>query len=135
MIVLRGAVVSGVGEGAVFVGLEWFRAAVQRAVRFDPYPGTLNVKLADAEAVARWREIREAGGLVVAPPAPDACGGRLVPVGIDPDIVAAVVVPDVTRYGDDVLEIVAATHLRSRLGLRDGDEILLRYDAREGGSP
>lgn len=133
MTVLRGTVVSGVGEGAVFVRLEWFRAAVRRAVGFDPYPGTLNVKLADAEAVARWRRIRERGGLVVAPSAPAACGGRLIPVDVDPDVVAAVVVPDVTRYGDDVLEIVAATHLRSRLGLSDGDEILLRYDARQGG--
>lgn len=118
----------------MFVALEWFRAAVQRAVGFDPYPGTLNVRLVDADAVERWRRIREGSGLALAPPAPDACGGRLIPVGIDPDIVAAVVVPDLTRYGDDVLEIVAAPHLRSRLGLRDGDEILLRYDARQGGS-
>ena len=120
---------SGVGEGAIFVGLEWFRAAVQRAVGFDPYPGTLNVRLADADGVESWRRIREGSGLAVTPPAPDACGGRLIPIRVGRDVAAAVVVPDLTRYGDDVLEIVAATHLRSRLGLRDGDEILLRYDA------
>lgn len=143
MLVLRGAVVSGAGEGATFVALDWFRAAVQRAAGFDPYPGTLNVRLVDADAVERWRRIRDGAGLVVAPPAPDTCGGRLVPVRLDPDVRAAVVVPDVTRYGDDVLEIVAATHLRTRLGLRDGDLVALSYDGAatphgvrgEGGRP
>ena len=127
MFVLRGAVVSGVGEGAIFVALDWFRAAVRRAAGFDPYPGTLNVRL-EADAVARWRRLRDGAGLVVAPPGQDGCGGRLVPVRLDPDVAAAVVVPDVTRYGDDTLEVVAATHLRTRLGLRDGDLVVLRYD-------
>jgi riboflavin kinase len=135
MIALRGAVVSGVGEGAKFVALEWFRAAVQRAAGFDPYAGTLNVMRVDAEALESWRRIRERGGLVLTPPVPDACGGRLIPVRIDRDVAAAVVVPDITRYGDETIELVAATHLRTRLGLRDGDEIVLRYDARQGGSP
>lgn len=128
MLVLRGAVVSGVGEGAIFVALEWFRAAVRRAAGFDPYPGTLNVRLVDGDAVERWRRFRDGAGLVVAPPAPGGCGGRLIPVRLDPDVGAAVVVPDVTRYGDDTLEIVAAAHLRTRLGLRDGDLVVLRYD-------
>lgn len=128
MIVLRGAVASGAGVGAGFVGLEWFRAAVRGAAGFDPYPGTLNVRLLDAEALASWRRLRGSAGFTLAPPAADACGGRLIPVCIDPDIAAAVVVPDLTRYGDEVLEIVAASHLRTRLGLRDGDRVLLRYD-------
>jgi riboflavin kinase len=127
MIRLRGRVVSGVGEGASFVALDWFRRAVRDAVGFDPYPGTLNVRL-DPDAIARWRRIRDGAGVAVAPPAPEACGGRLVPIRLDPDVPAAVVVPDVTRYGDDVLEVVAASHLRSRLSLRDGDPVALRYD-------
>jgi riboflavin kinase len=124
---LRGTVVSGAGEGAIFVALGWFRAAVHAAAGFDPYAGTLNVRLVDAEALATWRALRDGAAVAVAPPEPGGCGGRLVPVRIG-EVAAAVVVPDVTRYGDDTLEVVAATHLRARLGLRDGDLVVLRYD-------
>lgn len=122
---LQGMVVSGVGQGARFMALEWVRRAVRDAVGFDPYPGTLNVRLADSETVGRWRGIRDRAPLILSPPAADVCGGRLVPIVVASDVPAAVVVPDITRYGEDVLEVVAAVHLRNRLGLRDGDRVTL----------
>jgi len=36
-------------------------------------------------------------------------------VVVVPDIAAAVIVPDVTRYGEDLLELIAAAHLRGHL--------------------
>jgi CTP-dependent riboflavin kinase len=45
---------------------------------------------------------------------------------VAPDVDAAVIVPDVTRYGEDLLELIAAVHLRSLLGLRDGDRVIFR---------
>ena len=125
MIVLSGIVASGVGQGAYFMGLAWVSGAVRGALGFDPYPGTLNVRLADPEVLERWRGVSKQRALILAPPAPEACGGRLVPVTLARDIAAAVIVPDVTRYGDDVLEVIAPVHLRSRLGLEDGDVLEL----------
>ena len=118
---LLGAVVSGAGDGAFFVGLEWFRVAVRRVANFDPYPGTLNVRLSDAEALRQWRAVRDDAALSMTPPGPEDCGGRLVPILLDDDSQAAVVIPDVTRYGDELLEVIAPDRLRTRLGLRDGD--------------
>lgn len=124
MLVLHGTVQSGVGEGARFMSLDWVREAVRDAVGFDPYPGTLNVRLADGEALRRWREIRQAAGLRLQQPPTAPCGGRLFPVVVA-NVQAAVVVPDVTRYGDEILEVIAAVHLKGRLGLRDGDGVAL----------
>jgi len=87
---------------------------------FDPYPGTLNLRLSDAEMLRRWREVRARGALRWIPP-PEQCGGRLVPLVVAVHIPASVIVPDVTRYAGDVLEVIVAVHLRSRPGLRDGD--------------
>jgi riboflavin kinase, archaea type len=123
VIALEGIVTSGVGEGAFFLSLPWVRRAIGQAVGFDPYPGTLNIRLGSAEIVARWREIRTSSALLLQPPSREQCGGRLVPIVVAPDVPAAVVIPDVTRYGDDVLEVVAAVHLRTRLGLRDGERV------------
>jgi riboflavin kinase len=114
------------------MAIDWVRSAVREAVGFDPYPGTLNLRLSDADTLHQWREIRKNEALTLHAPSPEHCGGRVVPVVVTPDIPAAVIVPDVTRYGDDVLEIVAAVHLRSHLGLRDDDVLTLHFT---GGSP
>jgi riboflavin kinase len=117
-------VVSGTGEGAYFVALDWVRDEIQRVARFDPYPGTLNLRLLGADALRRWGWIRKEAGAPLTPPEPGSCGGRLIPVHVA-DLSAAVVVPDVTRYGDEILEIVAPVQLRTRLGLQDGDLVRL----------
>jgi riboflavin kinase len=130
IVVLRGTVVAGAGQGAYFMSLAWVRSAVQGSLGFDPYPGTLNVRLVDPEMLQRWRDVSKQRALVLAPPAPETCGGRLVPITLPSDITAAVIVPDVTRYGDDVLEMIAANHLRSRLGLEDGDVLELTVTER-----
>lgn len=115
---------SGLGQGAHFMSLPWVQDAVRALVGFTPYPGTLNVRL-DPNMVVLWRGVQDGHALVLVPPPPQTCGGRLVPVAIDPDIEAAVVVPDLTSHGDDVLELIAATRLRTRLGLRDHDHVRL----------
>jgi riboflavin kinase, archaea type len=126
MTVLQGIVVSGVGQGARFVRLDWVRSAIRRSLGFDPYPGTLNVRLVDSDVLLRWRQTSKQGALLLlTPPPPEPCGGRLVPITVARDIPAAVIVPDVTRYGDDVLEVIAAVYLRSCLGLQDGDLLTL----------
>ena len=124
-IALRGTVVSGLGEGAYFMGLGWVRDAVRQILGFVPYPGTLNVRLADAEARRVWRDIRARPVQRLAPPLPDTCGGWLIPLVVAPDVRAAVVVPDVTRHPDDVLEVIADVHVRSRLGLAEEDRVTL----------
>ena len=122
---LTGRVTSGLGQGAYFMGLPWVQDAVNRLLGFTPYPGTLNVRL-DADTVSIWRRIRDGQAIVLAPPPPEPCGARLVPLVVAPDVDAAAIVPDVTRYGEDLLELIAAVHLRSRLGLRDGDRVTFR---------
>ncbi len=128
-----GAVVSGVSEGAYFVRLDWVRSAIRRLAGFDPYPGTLNLRLLNADSLPRWRKIRKDAGVSLASPEPESCGGRLVPALVEDRIQAAVVVPDVTRYGEELLEIIAPVHLRTRLGLQDGDLVRLTIPSRGQG--
>ena len=123
---LTGVVTSGLGQGAYFMSLPWVRDAVRRLIGFTPYPGTLNVRL-DADTVGVWRRARDGHSIVLAPPPSEPCGARLVPVVVAPDVEAAVIVPDVTRYGEDLLELIAAVHVRSRLGLHDESRVTLRF--------
>lgn len=120
----EGVVVSGTGEGAYFLGLDWVRKEVQRVAGFDPYSGTLNLRL-PAEALPRWSRLRKEAGASLIPPEPGGCGARLIPVLVGDTVPAAVVVPEITRYGEELLEIVAPVRLRARLGLKDGDRLKL----------
>ena len=122
---LTGVVISGLGQGAHFMSLGWVRDGVRGLVGFTPFPGTLNVRL-DAGTVGIWRRIKDGGAVALAPPPPETCGARLFPVLLAPDVEAAVIVPDVTRYDEGLLELIAAVDLRSCLGLRDGDRVTLR---------
>ena len=122
---LAGVVTSGLGQGASFMSLPWVREAVRRLIGFTPYPGTLNVRL-DADMIGVWRRTRDGHSIVLAPPPSESCGARLFPVVVAGDVEAAVIVPDVTRYGEDLLELIAAVHVRSRLGLHDGSLVTLR---------
>ena len=125
-VILRGSVEAGAGQGATFMSLDWVRDGIAQIVGFDPYPGTLNVRLLDGEMVDRWRQIRGTPGRPLTPPAPGQCGARLFPIVLA-DVSAAVIVPDLTQYGAHVLEIVAPVHLRSRLWLRDHDLLTLTW--------
>ena len=42
---------------------------------------------------------------------------------IEGKIRGAIVVPEVTRYGEDVVELLAPVYLRRALKLRDGDQV------------
>ena len=126
MTALYGRVTAGTGQAAGFMALPWVRAGVRRALGFDPYAGTLNVRLLDVETLLRWGEIKKREALRLAPPAPDQCGALLVPVVVAPDVPAAVIVPDITRYEGHILEVIAEVHLRSRLRLQDGSVLALR---------
>jgi riboflavin kinase len=108
------------------MGLPWVRDAIRRLTGFDPYPGTFNVRLTDPDTVATWRRIRHAPGLRLEPPTPDQCGARLFLAVVEPDVAAAVIAPDVTGHDDEVIELVAAVHVRRALELRDDDPVTLR---------
>jgi riboflavin kinase len=124
VVILRGFVEPGAGEAAGFMSLDWVRRAVSATVGFEAYPGTLNVRLVDEALLARWREIRRDHARPLPLPPDQTCGARVVPVTLS-DIPAAVIIPEITRYGAHVMEVIAPVHLRTRLWLRNRDVVTL----------
>ena len=53
----EGIVVSGMGEGAYYMSLDGYRKQFKERLGFEPYPGTLNVKLVDQIFMNAKREI------------------------------------------------------------------------------
>lgn len=127
--VVHGEVVTGKGEATFFTQADWARAAFQKLVGIDPWPGTLNLQVSETDQLAAWAEVKETSGLLLKAPNPDWCDGRLYPGRLDGRIDVAAVVPDVASYPEDQLEIIAAVHLRDSLGLSDGVSLAIEFSA------
>jgi HAD superfamily hydrolase (TIGR01509 family) len=119
----KGRVITGSGRGAGFTKLEWARRQFIDCLGVDPYPGTLNLTIGTDAARSVWGDVRLGAGKIVSPPSRDACDARCFPVRVAGRLPAAIVVPQVSSYDPDQVEIIAAVPLRDELGLRDGDEV------------
>ncbi|MBE7417926.1 MAG: CTP-dependent riboflavin kinase [Ideonella sp.] len=122
-----GVVCSGLGEGARFVAIDWVQREMRRALGFEPWPGTLNLRMAGT-AWQRWRRALAQRPGIVLHPAAGFCAARCFAVRLDGRTAAAAVIPDVDGYPDDKLELVAPLALREALNLRDGSLVRVSFD-------
>lgn len=122
---LEGRVFSGMGKGGYYVGHAEYQKRFESALGYRPYPGTLNVKLADGGESVAMAKLRAAGGIGVEGfeigeesfSAVRCFRGTLGGVEI------ALLLIDVTHYNDTVAELISPTYLRGRFGLKDGDAV------------
>jgi riboflavin kinase len=121
---IRGRIFSGVGEGRYYVSLEGYRKQFIEKLGFDPYPGTLNMRVLKEEMYFRKRLDEEDGVLIDGFKTEDRTFGEVkaFPCRIK-GIEGAVVIPKRTHYPKDILELISPVKLRDALGLKDGDVI------------
>jgi riboflavin kinase len=121
MVCVRGKVFSGTGEGAKFAALPWVKRQIKEKLGFDPYPGTLNVRLtSDYVGVRKLLENVKAMEIL---PEPGYCSGKCFKACMVPRLKCAIVLPCVKNYPKNILEIIAPSNLREKLKLKDGDEV------------
>jgi len=118
---VHGTVTSGLGEGAFYMKQRGYKEQFRRKLGFEPYEGTLNLRVSGAD-LSTLDILREEDGILIEG---FSDGGRtfggakcfLATVnGAD----ACVIVPLRTHHTDNI-ELIARAHLRSKLGLADGD--------------
>jgi len=115
---LVGRVFTGQGEGRRYVELAWVKQQVKEKLGFDPYPGTLNLRL--NEETAKRRVMLEKDAKLRLCYSEGYCTGLLFKASVD-DVACGVVIPQVEDYPENVLEVVAPVNLKHKLRLRDGD--------------
>ncbi len=116
---LKGKVITGLGEGQYYISLEGYRMQFREKLGFDPYPGTLNIKL-DQKSIELRRRISPNIRILGFTAHNRTFGsGRCFNVRIS-DIEGAVIVPERSHYPEDVIEVIAPVNLRQRLNLNDG---------------
>ncbi len=125
-VVIEGTVFSGLGEGAYYMSLKGYREQFLKKLGFEPYPGTLNIRvdhkfLKERDKLNEFREfaikiegfsdgVRTYGALW--------CYHALIN-----DIRGAALIIERTHYDFSVLEVISQHALRKELGLKDGDMV------------
>ena len=125
-ITLEGTLFSGLGEGAYYVSKDGYRKQFMEKLGFDPYPGTLNLKLTSEYDVKTRTELE-------AFPAVElqgfdnenrSFGGvKCYPALINNKVKGAILTAMRTHYDSSVIEIVAPIYLRANLKLKDGQKV------------
>jgi CTP-dependent riboflavin kinase len=130
-IALSGRLVGGQGVAKQFTREPWVREGFMNAVGIDPFPGTLNLAVADSAERTHWIELRGRGGILMPAPNENFCDGRLfravvVAPGSGRSAEGAVVVPMVPGYPEEQLELISVVGLRDALGVADGAALTVR---------
>ena len=124
----EGIVVSGMGEGAYYMSLEGYKRQFRERLGYEPFPGTLNVKLGSQIYMNARRELGKYPSIFI-----DGfkdgtrtygwvkCYKAAINDGAVQD--AAVLVLERTHYDDGMLEVVAPVSIKNETGIKNGDTV------------
>jgi len=122
---IAGVVTSGLGEGAFYMRQRGYQDQFRKQLGFEPYAGTLNVRL-HAPELAKLEVLRQEPGIPIEGFASDGRtwgGAKCFPATLN-SVACAVILPLRTHHSD-MLEVIAKLYLRDAVGLKDGDRIEL----------
>ena len=116
----EGIITSGLGKGAVFLSIDYYKDNIREKLGFEPYLGTLNLEVGKEQqqlraiAPIRIESFKKNG---------KAYGGAsCYKIKIN-NINAAIIVPDLTEHEENMIEIIAPVNLKSKLKVEDGDKV------------
>jgi riboflavin kinase len=125
---IEGIVFSGTRDGAYYVTREGYRKQFLQKVGFDPYPGTLNLRLRTSSDIQARRILDMYPGIVIEgfEDGQRTFGPvRSFKCTINGQMEGAVLLIKRTHHAENVMEIISPVYLREKLKLKDGDRITI----------
>jgi CTP-dependent riboflavin kinase len=127
---LKGQVLSGKGEAAKFVEFPWVKEQIEAKLGFEPYPGTLNIRLAKDSLGLQTALVAANFSSQEILPKKGGCSGKCVRAYLTSRArggsECAIITPEVDGYPQDIIEIVAPMNLREKFKFQDGDVIEIK---------
>lgn len=125
-VTLEGVLFTGLGEGAYYVTRDKYRKQFIEKLGFDPYPGTLNIKLTSEYDTKARSELETYPGIEVEGFKDESRtfgNVKCYPAVINNKTKGAVIFALRSHYNSSVLEIIAPTYLRNKLKLKDDHKV------------
>jgi len=120
---IRGRIFEGLREAGHFTQIPWVRRQFIEKLSMDPYPGTLNLEIADPESLQTFKQLKSMRGKEITPEDPSFCNARCYPVLINGRLKAAIVLPLVDGYPENKMELIAPQNIKKALFVKAGDNL------------
>lgn len=123
--ILKGIIFTGLGEGAYYMSLEGYKKQFKKHLNFIPYPGTLNLRMANNKNKILRNELKNKIGIEIDQ---FIYQGRTFgkvkcyKANIDNNKCGLLLI-DRTHHDSSVVEIIAEKNLRKKFKKKDGDEV------------
>ena len=129
--ILSGTLFSGLGEGAYYISLPGYKKQFISKLGFEPYPGTLNLKISDVIHKQFFDKLSKNDGILIEgfTDKKRTYGNvKCFPCTINSNIQGSIIVIERTHHDRSVIELISPIFLRKKLKLNDGDEVSVKVD-------
>ena len=126
---LKGTLVSGMGEGAYYMGLKGYTKQFISKIGYVPFPGTLNVRLDKKIHQESIKQFETLDGIRIKS---FSDGKRTYgwvkcfPAKLNNSINCQLIILERTHHDDSVIELISKTCLRKNAKLKDGSKVSIK---------
>jgi len=128
-VVLKGILVSGMGEGAYYMSLKGYTKQFKSKINYIPFPGTLNVKLQKKEHIEAAQQFRTLNGITIK----GFFDGKRTygwvkcfKSKLNNSINCELIVLERTHHDNSIIELISKVNLRRTAKLKDGSKMTIR---------
>jgi len=128
---LKGTLVSGMGEGAYYMGLKGYTKQFKSKIGYVPFPGTLNVKLDQKIHQESIKQFETLDGIKIKS---FSDGKRTYgwvkcfSAKLNNSISCELIILERTHHDDSVIELISKTCLRKNAKLKDGSKVSIKIE-------
>ncbi len=122
---LKGNLVSGLNEGKYYVGINGYKKQFKEKLGITPFEGTLNLKVEGVELKKFLVGAKPVviGGFSTKQRSYGSIKAHKIKIN---NMDAAIIFPERSLHGEDVVEIIAEFNVRKKMGLKDGDKVEIK---------
>lgn len=122
--ILKGTLITGFGKGSYFMKKENYKKAFEKLLGYTPWPGTFNIKL-DKKTTELLNKLTPT--IIQGFKEKDKTFGKVkcYPCIIKKNIKTHIVLPEINRYDNTVIEIISPAYLRKALNITDNDWVII----------
>jgi riboflavin kinase len=122
----NGTAISGMGEGAYYMSMIGYKKQFMKKLGFEPYPGTLNIKLSEQVYVDAKRALDKYPAIFI-----DGFNDgkrtygwvKCYPANINNKVDGALLILERTHHDDSVIEVIAPVKIKDSANIGDGDKV------------
>ncbi|MGZ5548573.1 MAG: DUF120 domain-containing protein [Nitrososphaeraceae archaeon] len=129
----EGHIITGMGEGAYYMSLNGYKQQFKEKLGYEPYPGTLNIKLNSMLYVEAKKEMLKYPSIDIegfSDQSRTFGWVKCYPAYINDsvNINSSILILERTHYDDSIIEIIAPFSIKEQFSLKNGDYIKLKVN-------